>query len=138
MFYHTSASARSEALVFSFPVGDNIIRITDRLARFSKMGGEMVPHLKIEDVVSALTGDAPCAVTGLPDERKGERLALLYTAEIAAEELWRRLSETDLPKLWIPKQSDMHRVEALPMLGTGKLDLRGVKNRALELAEKGA
>ena len=117
---------------------DGFIRITDRLARFSKMGGEMVPHLKIEEVVSSLTADAPCAVTGLPDERKGERLALLYTAEITPEELWRRLSETDLPKLWIPKQSDMHRVEALPVLGTGKLDLRGVKNRALELTEKGA
>ncbi|MEO5924587.1 MAG: AMP-binding protein [Bryobacteraceae bacterium] len=116
---------------------DGFIRITDRLARFSKMGGEMVPHLKIEEVVSSLTGDAPCAVTGLPDERKGERLALLYTADISAEDLWRRLSETDLPKLWIPKQADMHRIEALPVLGTGKLDLRGVKARALELAETG-
>lgn len=114
---------------------DGFIRITDRLARFSKIGGEMVPHLKIEEVASGLTGDAPCAVTGLPDERKGERLALLYTAQdITPEELWRKLSETDLPKLWIPKQSDIHQVESLPVLGTGKLDLRGVKSRALELA----
>ncbi len=113
---------------------DGFIRITDRLARFSKIGGEMVPHLKIEEVASSLTGDAPCAVTGLPDERKGERLALLYTADVTPEDLWRRLAETDLPKLWIPKQSDMHRVDALPVLGTGKLDLRGVKARALELA----
>jgi acyl-[acyl-carrier-protein]-phospholipid O-acyltransferase/long-chain-fatty-acid--[acyl-carrier-protein] ligase len=114
---------------------DGFIRITDRLARFSKMGGEMVPHLKLEEVASALTGDAPCAVTGLPDERKGERLALLYTAQdVTPEDLWRRLGQTDLPKLWIPKQTDIHQVEALPLLGTGKLDLRGVKARALELA----
>jgi acyl-[acyl-carrier-protein]-phospholipid O-acyltransferase / long-chain-fatty-acid--[acyl-carrier-protein] ligase len=113
---------------------DGFIRITDRLARFSKMGGEMVPHLKIEEIVSSLTGDAPCAVAGLPDDRKGERLVLLYTADVTPEDLWRRLSETDLPKLWTPKQSDMHKVEALPLLGTGKLDLRGVKARALELS----
>ena len=115
---------------------DGFIRITDRLARFSKIGGEMVPHLKIEEVASALMGDAPCAVTGLPDERKGERLALLYTAQdVTPEEVWRRLGETDLPKLWIPKQADIHFVESLPVLGTGKLDLRGVKARALELAQ---
>jgi acyl-[acyl-carrier-protein]-phospholipid O-acyltransferase/long-chain-fatty-acid--[acyl-carrier-protein] ligase len=114
---------------------DGFIRITDRLARFSKMGGEMVPHLKIEDVASSLTGGASCAVTGLPDERKGERLALLFTAaDVTPEELWRRLSETDLPKLWVPKQADIHKVDSLPVLGTGKLDLRGVKAKALELA----
>jgi len=86
--------------------------------------------------VSALTGDAPCAVTGIPDERKGERLALLYTApDLTPAELWRRLSETDLPKLWIPKQDSMHHVESLPVLGTGKLDLRGVRALAQQLAE---
>jgi acyl-[acyl-carrier-protein]-phospholipid O-acyltransferase/long-chain-fatty-acid--[acyl-carrier-protein] ligase len=114
---------------------DGFIKITDRLARFSKIGGEMVPHVKIEEVVSALTGNAACAVTGIPDERKGERLALLYTAQgVAPAELWRRLSETDLPKLWIPKQTDMHPVEALPLLGTGKVDLRAVRALAAELA----
>jgi acyl-[acyl-carrier-protein]-phospholipid O-acyltransferase/long-chain-fatty-acid--[acyl-carrier-protein] ligase len=114
---------------------DGFIKITDRLARFSKIGGEMVPHLKVEEVISELTGGAPCAVTGLPDERKGERLAVLYTAaEVEPIDLCRRLSATDLPKLWIPKQADMHRIEELPLLGSGKLDLRRVKTRALELA----
>ncbi len=115
---------------------DGFIRITDRLARFSKIGGEMVPHVKIEEMVSSLTGGAPCAVTGLPDERKGERLAVLYTAaDVTPEEIWRGLSETDLPKLWVPKQENIHRVAELPVLGTGKLDLRGVKARAVELAQ---
>lgn len=114
---------------------DGFIKITDRLARFSKIGGEMVPHLKVEEIAGALLGGAACAVTGLPDERKGERLALLYTAQdVAPEEVWRRLSETDLPKLWIPKQTDIHQVGELPVLGTGKLDLRGVKVKAQELA----
>jgi acyl-[acyl-carrier-protein]-phospholipid O-acyltransferase/long-chain-fatty-acid--[acyl-carrier-protein] ligase len=119
---------------------DGFLSITDRISRFSKVGGEMVPHLLVEDMISKACQDssgnaAPCAVTGLPDERKGERLAVLYTdPNITPEELWRRLSETDLPKLWLPKLENIHRVEELPVLGTGKLDLRGVRARALELA----
>jgi acyl-[acyl-carrier-protein]-phospholipid O-acyltransferase/long-chain-fatty-acid--[acyl-carrier-protein] ligase len=113
---------------------DGFLAITDRLSRFSKVGGEMVPHLLVEECVSKACGDAACAVTGLPDERKGERLAVLYTdPNITPEELWRRLSETDLPKLWLPKLENIHRVDELPVLGTGKLDLRGVRTRALEL-----
>ena len=114
---------------------DGFLAITDRISRFSKVGGEMVPHLLVEEMISKACGDSPCVVTGLPDERKGERLAVLYTdPNITPEELWRRLSETDLPKLWLPKLENIHRVEELPVLGTGKLDLRGVRARALELA----
>jgi acyl-[acyl-carrier-protein]-phospholipid O-acyltransferase/long-chain-fatty-acid--[acyl-carrier-protein] ligase len=114
---------------------DGFLAITDRLSRFSKVGGEMVPHLLVEELISKACGDAPCAVTGLPDERKGERLAVLYTdPTITPEELWHRLSKTDLPKLWLPKLENIHRVNELPVLGTGKLDLRGVRARALELA----
>lgn len=119
---------------------DGFLAITDRLSRFSKVGGEMVPHLLVEELISKACQDAsgnaaPCAVTGLPDERKGERLAVLYTdPTITREELWRRLSETDLPKLWLPKLENIHHVDELPVLGTGKLDLRGVRMRALELS----
>ncbi len=114
---------------------DGFLAITDRISRFSKVGGEMVPHLLVEEMIAKACGDAPCVVTGLPDERKGERLAVLYTdPNITPEELWRRLSETDLPKLWLPKLENIHRVKELPVLGTGKLDLRGVRTRALELA----
>jgi acyl-[acyl-carrier-protein]-phospholipid O-acyltransferase/long-chain-fatty-acid--[acyl-carrier-protein] ligase len=100
----------------------------------------MVPHLLVEEIIGKACQDstgnaAPCAVTGLPDDRKGERLAVLYTdPNITPEELWRRLAETDLPKLWLPKLENIHRVEELPVLGTGKLDLRGVRTRALELS----
>ena len=114
---------------------DGFVAITDRFSRFSKVGGEMVPHLLVEEMISKACGDAPCVVTGLPDERKGERLAVLYTdSTITPEELWRRLAETDLPKLWLPKLENIHHVDELPVLGTGKLDLRGVRVRALELS----
>ncbi|HYL76012.1 MAG TPA: acyl-[ACP]--phospholipid O-acyltransferase [Bryobacteraceae bacterium] len=114
---------------------EGFIRITDRLARFSKIGGEMVPHLKVEESIYAIIGDHPCAVTGIPDEQRGERLVVLYTRpDTTPAELWRALSETELPKLWIPKRENVYQVDSLPTLGTGKLDLMGVKARAQQLA----
>ncbi len=115
---------------------DGFLRIVDRLARFSKIAGEMVPHLKIEEAVHEVLGDQPCAVVGIPDEQRGERLALLYTqAEITPAQLWQRLSSTDLPRLWVPKRENIYAIDAIPTLGTGKLDLRGATAKALELSK---
>ncbi|MBI3695820.1 MAG: AMP-binding protein, partial [Acidobacteria bacterium] len=114
---------------------DGFIRITDRLARFSKIGGEMVPHLKVEEAVSQALGGAACVVIAVPDEQKGERLVVFHTRpDISPAELWDQLSQTDLPKLWIPKKDNFYYVESIPTLGTGKVDLRAVKTMA---AEKG-
>lgn len=118
---------------------DGFIRITDRLARFSKIGGEMVPHGKIEETVFAIVSGIACVVTGVPDERRGERLAMLYTSTtLEPSEIWKRLGETELPKLWIPKLTSIHRVDELPTLGTGKLDLRRVRMLAEELSREDA
>jgi acyl-[acyl-carrier-protein]-phospholipid O-acyltransferase/long-chain-fatty-acid--[acyl-carrier-protein] ligase len=74
-------------------------------------------------------------VVGLPDPQKGERLAVLHTsAQLSEAEIWERLNQTDLPKLWIPKREAIFRVEAIPKLGSGKTDLRGVKEQAKALA----
>lgn len=113
---------------------DGFIRITDRLSRFSKIAGEMVPHLKIEDAVAEILGGPACVVTGVPDRQRGERLALLYTDGVMApRELWQRLSQSNLPALWIPKREDVFQVATLPLLGTGKLDLRAIKAQAASL-----
>ncbi len=113
---------------------DGFIRITDRLARFSKIGGEMVPHNRIEAALAALSGVEACVVTGLPDAQKGERLVAFYTgsAGVAPGQLWQALSQSDLPRLWLPKQRDMYHIENLPLLGTGKIDLRRVRQMAVE------
>ena len=59
---------------------DGFIRITDRLSRFSKIAGEMVPHMKVEERLQALLHDPhTCVVTSVPDAVKGERLVALYT-----------------------------------------------------------
>jgi acyl-[acyl-carrier-protein]-phospholipid O-acyltransferase/long-chain-fatty-acid--[acyl-carrier-protein] ligase len=114
---------------------EGFLRITDRLARFSKIAGEMVPHLKVEEAVYAIIGEHGCAVTGIPDDQRGERLVALYTRpDMTPLELWQRLSEINLPKLWVPKRENVYQVAALPTLGTGKLDLVGVKAKAQQLA----
>jgi acyl-[acyl-carrier-protein]-phospholipid O-acyltransferase/long-chain-fatty-acid--[acyl-carrier-protein] ligase len=110
------------------------IRITDRLSRFSKIAGEMVPHMKIEDEIRALIDEhAASVVTAVPDPAKGERLVAFYTdAALEPQDLWERLCRTDLPKLWLPKREDLHLIEAIPTLGTGKTDLRAVRQLALD------
>ena len=115
---------------------EGFVRITDRLSRFSKIGGEMVPHLKVEEVIYGVVGDHACAVTGIPDEQRGERLVALYARpDMTPDQLWQHLSDTDLPRLWLPKRENIYQVDSVPTLGSGKLDLRGVKARAQELSE---
>ena len=114
---------------------DGFITITDRLSRFSKIGGEMVPHLAIEEALqSALGAEAQvCAVTALPDEDKGEKLIVLLTPEAGdPAEAHRRLREAGLPNLWVPPARHFLVVDALPLLGSGKLDLKGLKALAAE------
>jgi acyl-[acyl-carrier-protein]-phospholipid O-acyltransferase / long-chain-fatty-acid--[acyl-carrier-protein] ligase len=114
---------------------DGFIRITDRLARFSKIAGEMVPHGKIEETVNEILGERSSVVVSVPDEQKGERLVLLYSrADMAPEELWRRLNETALPKLWIPKKENLMQVEEIPLLASGKADFKKAQAMAAQPA----
>jgi acyl-[acyl-carrier-protein]-phospholipid O-acyltransferase/long-chain-fatty-acid--[acyl-carrier-protein] ligase len=96
----------------------------------------MVPHLKIEDAMMLVPGISAAAVTAIPDAQRGERLVGFYVAEesLPPSLLWQALGEGTLPKLWLPKAADLKRVEALPVLGTGKTDLRTLKSMALSLA----
>jgi acyl-[acyl-carrier-protein]-phospholipid O-acyltransferase/long-chain-fatty-acid--[acyl-carrier-protein] ligase len=111
---------------------DGFIRITDRLSRFSKIGGEMVPHMKIEEALQSLLHEPHVAtVTSIADPLKGERIVAFHTdPELSAQSLWEGLSASGLPKLWIPKREDLRYVEAIPTLGTGKVDLRAVRAMA--------
>ena len=118
---------------------DGFIRITDRLARFSKIGGEMVPHMKIEEVMNQILGSAGSVVTAIPDPQRGEKLVAFYTQNgISTGELWEKLNQSELPKLWIPKRDDFYLIDSIPVLGSGKLDLKNVKRMAQEKAGKSA
>jgi acyl-[acyl-carrier-protein]-phospholipid O-acyltransferase / long-chain-fatty-acid--[acyl-carrier-protein] ligase len=116
---------------------DGFLTITDRLSRFSKIGGEMVPHIKIEEQLQELCGatEQQFVVTSVPDGKKGERLVVLHT--LAEEELKsaiEKLAQTELPNLWIPRPNQFFHVDELPHLGTGKLDLRRIREIAAEFS----
>jgi acyl-[acyl-carrier-protein]-phospholipid O-acyltransferase/long-chain-fatty-acid--[acyl-carrier-protein] ligase len=114
---------------------DGFLRITDRLSRFSKIGGEMVPHGRVEEALHEAAGadGQVLAVTAVPDERKGERLAVLHTLdEAAVPGILEKVAAAGLPNLFIPRRDHCLKVDALPVLGTGKLDLRAVKRIAAE------
>ena len=113
---------------------DGFIAITDRLSRFSKIGGEMVPHVRIEDKLHELAGvqEQMFSVTAVPDEKKGERIMVIHTLpDDRLAPVLEKLAQCDLPALWKPRPNQFIHVDALPMLGTGKIDLRGVKDLAL-------
>jgi len=116
---------------------DGFLFIEGRLSRFSKIGGEMVPHGTIEQhLIDAFGWDEhegpSVAVAGVPDSSKGEALVLLTTRDIAIAEIRAKLLAAGLPNLWVPKI--IVRVPAIPVLGTGKLDLKGCRTLALEHA----
>jgi acyl-[acyl-carrier-protein]-phospholipid O-acyltransferase/long-chain-fatty-acid--[acyl-carrier-protein] ligase len=118
---------------------DGFITITDRLSRFSKIGGEMVPHIKIEEKLQKLSEavEKKFVVTAVPDEKKGERIVVLYT--LTPEEVApviEKLANAGLPNLWLPRANQYFHIDELPVLGTGKLDLRAIKNLALDLSKK--
>ena len=114
---------------------DGFLTITDRLSRFSKIGGEMVPHGRVEEALQEAAGAdlQVFAVTAVPDERKGERLAVLHTlTEEQIPIVLEKVAASGLPNLFIPHRHSFIKVETLPLLGTGKLDLRSLNRIALE------
>ena len=117
---------------------DGFLVITDRLSRFSKIGGEMVPHIRVEEKLHELAGvtEQVFVVTGVPDEKKGERLVVLHKlTETKWAEFCTKLPQLDLPNLWKPRADQFYHVEALPMLGTGKLDLRKIREQAMQFSK---
>ncbi len=114
---------------------DGFCFIEGRLARFSKIGGEMVPHETVETRIVETLGlggesERTCAITAIPDEAKGEALVLLTTRDFDQAELRKKLAAGGMANLWIPRI--VKKIEAIPVLGTGKLDLKRCKELALE------
>jgi len=118
---------------------EGFIKITGRLSRFSKIGGEMVPHLLVEEQLNLAEGDGAemkLAVTSVPDKKKGERLIVLHLPlENSVEDLRKALLDAGLPGIFVPAGNSFYQVDELPVLGTGKLDLKGLQNTAKKLTE---
>jgi acyl-[acyl-carrier-protein]-phospholipid O-acyltransferase/long-chain-fatty-acid--[acyl-carrier-protein] ligase len=117
--------------------GEGFITITDRASRFSKIGGEMVPHGKIEQMLQALAERTePCfVVSSVPDLKKGERLIVLHTLnDQTIQDCLAKLAVCDLPSLWKPHANQFFRVDNIPVLPTGKLDLQSIRQTAQKIA----
>ena len=112
---------------------DGYIYITGRANRFSKIGGEMVPHEGVEDAITKLlhSENREIAVAGRGDKMKGERLVIFHILEnIDTAAIINGLREAGLPNIWIPKAEDFVKVDHLPLLGSGKLDLVALREMA--------
>ena len=114
---------------------DGFIMLTDRLSRFSKVGGEMVPHIKVEECLHEALGllDQTFIVAGVPDDKRGERLVVLFKGDVDVEAALKKVAETGLPRLWLPDRSNFHKVEEFPLLGSGKVDFQKLKAEARRL-----
>jgi acyl-[acyl-carrier-protein]-phospholipid O-acyltransferase/long-chain-fatty-acid--[acyl-carrier-protein] ligase len=114
---------------------EGFITITGRESRFSKIGGEMVPHISVEEAINeelaAADGELLAVVTAVPDRAKGERL-IVFHVPLARDprDVVRRLQERGLPNLWIPGADAFAEIGELPMLGSGKLDLKRLSDMA--------
>jgi len=116
---------------------DGFVQITGRQSRFSKIGGEMVPHAGVEDAIARVVhtdpDDVVVAVTAVPDARKGERLLVVHKPFGQSPlEICRALQASGLPPLWIPSPDSFFEVQDIPLLGTGKVDLKTVEQLAVE------
>lgn len=127
-WYNTGDIARIDS--------DGFIYLVDRLVRYSKIGGEMVPHLAVEEVLlHGLEAVGQIVyVTAAPDERKGEQLVVLYTAEAGnADKLRDLVKHSTLPNLWHPRRDNYFQIDEMPTLGSGKLDMKQLKTIAADL-----
>lgn len=117
---------------------DGFIQITGRISRFSKIAGEMVPHIRVEEAINQLLNldeeTISLAVSAVPDAKKGERLVVLHSEELprSPETICRELANKGLPPLWIPGPDSFRRVSDIPILGTGKLDLKRLHELAVD------
>jgi acyl-[acyl-carrier-protein]-phospholipid O-acyltransferase / long-chain-fatty-acid--[acyl-carrier-protein] ligase len=114
---------------------DGFLYIEGRLSRFSKIGGEMIPHEAIEQKIIDLLelsgrDERPLAIVGVQDEAKGEALLLLSAVEIDLAHLRKKLQDAGVPNLWIPK--NVRRIDSIPVLASGKLDLKRCHEVAAE------
>jgi acyl-[acyl-carrier-protein]-phospholipid O-acyltransferase/long-chain-fatty-acid--[acyl-carrier-protein] ligase len=118
---------------------NGFIKITGRMRRIAKIAGEMVPHGRVEEALheAANSDDLVFAVTAIPDEKKGEKLVVLHTFDVTKlAGIIKKLAERGLSNLYIPSLDHFIKIDQLPILGSGKLDLQAIKKLALELCKQ--
>jgi acyl-[acyl-carrier-protein]-phospholipid O-acyltransferase/long-chain-fatty-acid--[acyl-carrier-protein] ligase len=114
---------------------DGFLSVVDRYSRFAKIGGEMVSLGMVEESLAPLfNASERFALAAVDDAKKGEAIVMLYEGEASEKEIKERLGQSNLNALFVP--SKVFKVDAVPLLGSGKADLKGVKRLATELSSK--
>ncbi|CAN5575214.1 N/A [soil metagenome] len=119
-----------------FQNDEGFLTITGRQSQFSKVAGETVPHLLIEEHISGILselgeGGLSASVTAIPHLKRGERIVVVHTPlPVAPEHITRELAARGLPPLYIPYPESFVEVDSLPTLGSGKVDLSALRRLA--------
>ena len=114
---------------------NDYIYITDRLTRFSKIGGIMVPHNCIEKALYEIeqSEDLRFVVTSVSNQLAEEKLIVLHTLEEGKiHSIYKKLFSHGLPKAYIPHFDNFIKIEQLPRLTCGNLDYKKARYIALE------
>ncbi|MDO4574154.1 MAG: AMP-binding protein [Planctomycetia bacterium] len=120
---------------------DGYILLAGRISRFAKIAGEMVPHEGLEEILNQILANPidelpKLCVTSVADDRKGEKIVVLYTElALSPAEINAKLLERKIPAIWVPSQDAYRKIDAIPLLGTGKLDLYAIQQLAKQLFE---
>lgn len=146
-FFHAFGYSATLWLALALDTGDiakldtdGFVTLTGRQSRFSKIGGETVPHEKIEQLIAEIINrdeeesvEPNVAVTAIPDAQKGERLVVIHKpfGEFSASDITGRLATMGIPNLWIPRPRDFIEVQKVPLTSIGKLDLAALKRIAI-------
>ncbi|RKZ45873.1 MAG: acyl-[ACP]--phospholipid O-acyltransferase, partial [Gammaproteobacteria bacterium] len=111
---------------------DGFLTIVDRYSRFAKLGGEMISLTAVEESVRDSLGqpELELVAVNLPDEKKGEKVALMITSDIQLAELKKAMLDAGVNPLMIP--ADVKVVDEIPTLGSGKTDFKLAKKIFLE------
>lgn len=116
---------------------DGFVSVRDRVRRFAKIAGEMIPMAVGEELATALWPKAEHAMVALPDARRGERL-LLVTTEAGADvpALLAAARARGVPEIMIPRTVLV--IERMPRLGSGKIDYQAAQRLAAATLETSA
>ena len=111
---------------------DGFLFIVDRYSRFAKIGGEMISLGSVEEQIASLFDETfEAAAVNVPDEKKGECIVLLYSAQMEPQSVMQRIKASTIAAIMQP--SKVFQVEELPKLASGKADFKGAKKLAAEL-----
>ena len=110
---------------------DGFLWIEGRVSRFSKIGGEMVPHQKVEEAIHKILGlcpdeDLQIVISARENVQKGEELILVTTLDVNLQDLKKALRREGLPNLWLPQKIKL--LESIPLLPTGKVNWQEVRS----------